>query len=354
MNPKYKVAAIGTAWASQSPLPALSTHPLVELVAICSARMERAQEAAAKFGVQHAFDNYEKMLHEAECDIVYVGGPVALHQPMALAAAAAGKHLLCEKPLAINAHEGAVMLDAVRSRNLAHLVAFTMRNYPGPHYVRRLLDENAIGEIRHINMSFWFSLPPQVPRVYGWLNDLSRGGGMLNAMGSHYLDLARWFAGDFATVSGVTRTWRKELPDEKGEMHTVTADDSFALTATMKNDAVVTIHMSSEALPGSGSRIELYGTEGAIVLDGLDQLRVTRNGAREPETVSIPPVAFSESAAACQSPRFGELITEMIRWIESGHEASPNFADALAVQRVIDAIRQSNDESRTIRLPDAN
>ena len=350
MSKIYRVAAIGTAWAAQSPLPALSSHPRTKLVAVCSARLERAREAADKFGAAQAFDDYEKMISEVDSDIVYVGGPVGLHKPMVLAAARAGKHVICEKPLAVDAAEGAEMLAAVEEQKLAHAVTFTMRSFPAPSRVKALIDAGTVGEIRHINVAFWFSIPPQVPRTYGWLNDASKGGGMLNAMGSHYIDLTRHFAGDFARVSGETRTWRTELPDEHGKPRTVTADDSFVMVATLKNGAALSMHMSSEACAGSGARFEIYGSEGTIVMDNADSVRVSKKGEQALSEVEIGTPTFSADAAQCKVPRFGQLISDCVTWIETGERASPNMLDALRCQQVIDGLRAASRSGNSTRI----
>ncbi len=342
MSNVYRVAAIGTAWAAQAPLPALSSHPRTRLVAVCSARMARAKEAAEKFGAPQAFDDYEKMIREVDPDIVYVGGPVGLHKPMVLAAARAGKHVICEKPLAVDAQEGAEMLAAVEEKSLAHAVTFTMRSFPAPSRVKALIDAGTVGEIRHINVAFWFSIPPQVPRTYGWLNDASKGGGMLNAMGSHYIDLTRHFAGDFARVNGETRIWRSELPDEHGKARTVTADDSFVMNATLKSGALLSMHMSSEACAGSGTRFEIYGSEGTIVMDNADSVRVSHRGDPALREVEVGAPAFDADAAQCKVPRFGQLISDCVTWIETGKRGSPNMLDALRCQQVIDGLRAAS------------
>ncbi len=350
MSRIYRVAAIGTAWAAQSPLPALSSHPRTELVAICSARMERVQEAADKFGAPHAFDDYEKMIRVVDPDLVYVGGPVGLHKPMVLAAARAGKQVICEKPLAVDALEGAEMLAAVEAKNLAHAVTFTMRSFPAPARVKALIDAGTVGDIRHINVAFWFSIPPEVPRTYGWLNDASKGGGMLNAMGSHYIDLTRHFAGEFARVSGETRTWLSELPDEHGKMRAITADDSFVMTATLKSGALLSMHMSSEASVGSGTRFEIYGSEGTIVMDNSDSVRVSIKGDQTLTEVAIGAPTFSADAARCKVPRFGQLISDCVTWIETGKRSSPNMLDALRCQQVIDGLRAASRDGIVTQL----
>lgn len=350
MTEKLKVGAIGTAWAAQSPLPAMSTHPEVELVAICSARMQRAKEAADKFGASQAFDDYQKMIDQAGIDAVYVGGPVGLHAEMTVAAARAGKHVLCEKPIATNVREGREMLDFCEKAGVAHLIAFTMRNYPAQRHIKRLVDGGAIGKVRHISANLWFAIPPQAPRVYGWLQDASRGGGMLNAMGSHTIDLVRYWFGDFARVSGETRIWRKELPDADGKPQKVTADDSFVLQASLKNGAAVSIHMSSEIAGGGGARVELYGDEGTIRLEGMDELFVGKAGAQSLDKVEVTEPKFAAGARKCEVPRFGEYVSRLAQWARSGSAQKPSLEDGLRCQEVIDGLRRSEKEGRVVTL----
>ena len=109
----YRMGVIGTSWAAAAPLPAFSTYDGIELHAITSGRRERAEAAAAKYGVPHAFDDYHEMLAMPEIDIVYVGGPNELHRPMVIAAAKAGKHIIAEKPIGLDSAEGREMTTVV-------------------------------------------------------------------------------------------------------------------------------------------------------------------------------------------------------------------------------------------------
>jgi predicted dehydrogenase len=349
MSKLFRVAAIGTAWAAQSPLPAFASHPRIKLVAIASARLARAREAADKFGAEHAFDDYRKMIDETGPDIVYVGGPVGLHKEMVLAAIAQKKHVICEKPLAVNAREGEEMCAAAEAAGVAHVVTFTMRHFAAPTKAKEILASGVLGQVRHVNVTFWFSMPTHVPRTWSWLNDAAQGGGMLNAMGSHYIDLVRHFAGDFADVHGRTRIWRNELPDAQGSARPVTADDSFAMTGTLANGALLTMHMSSEVAAGSVPRVEIYGSHGSLVMDGSDSIRLTEaNGQARPIEIGDP--VFHSDAAQCKVPRFGQLISDLVGWIENGTVATPNMRDALRCQQVVDAVRRSEAEQRSIPL----
>jgi predicted dehydrogenase len=334
-----RVVAIGTSWAAQAPLPALSSHAGVELAAICSARIARAEEAAEKFGAAAAYDDFASMIERESADIVYVGGPVGLHAPMIRSALAAGAHVISEKPLAVDAAEADALVDEAESAGRRHATAFTMRLFPGPATIRQVLAEGAIGTPRHMHVSYWFGLPPSVPRVYGWLHDATAGGGLLAAMGSHYIDLIRWWTGAIDVTGGQTRIWRGQVDDDHGNPQIVTADDAFSFTARGSDDLLITMHASSEIAAPTAPRVEILGTEGSLALTGLDQLELSKPGA-EPEAVELIDPITDEAARECASPRFGMVISDMLSAIESQRQCDPSFADAAAVQHAIDEIRR--------------
>ncbi len=358
MATSYRVGVIGTSWAAKSPLPTFKSYTGVELAAICSGRLERAQTTATQFGVPIALDDYRQLVALPEVDIVYVGSPVALHHPMAVAAAEAGKHLICEKPLALNAKHGHAMLAAVRSAGVAHIAAFTMRHFATHVFVRRLVDEGVIGEPRHLAITqFGGSAVGSRPRGWSWWSDRAQGGGVLGAMGSHYIDLTRYWLGDFAKVSGQVHTWQREAADDTGRIHEVTSDDGFAFAGSMHSGAAVTVHMSFAVRPGPARRIELYGEQGTVVIEGDElasggaQVLVARPGESMLSEVEVPPLELGDAARASAVPRFGLMIEKLLRAIETGERQSPDIEDALRCQEVLDAVRRSSDEGSVVHLP---
>jgi len=359
MATSYRVGVIGTSWAAKSPLPTFQSYDGIELAAVCSGRLERAQATAEQFGAPVALDDYRDLVAMPEVDIVYVGSPVALHHSMAVAAAEAGKHLLLEKPLALDAAQGAEMLTAARTAGVAHIVAFTMRHFATHVLVQRLIDEGVVGEPRHLAITqFGGSAVGAPPRGWSWWSDRSQGGGVLGAMGSHYIDLTRYWLGDFAEVSGRLRTWQAEAPDEAGQMHEVTSDDGFAFAGSMRSGAAVTVHMSYAVRPGPARRIELYGEQGTVVIEGDElapggaRVLVTRPGESALSEVEVPPLELGDVARASAVPRFGLMIEKLLAAIETGERQSPDIEDALRCQEVLDAVRRSSDEGSVVRLPD--
>ncbi len=351
----YRMGVIGTSWAASAPLPAFATYDGIELHAITSGRRERAEAAAQKYGIPHAFDDYREMLAMPEIDMVYIGGPNELHRPMVLAAAEAGKHILCEKPIGLDAAEGREMIAAAEAAGVAHVVCMTMRPFVTHSYVRSLIADGVIGEPRHISYTQFAGWPG---RDWSWHRDADRGGGMLMAVGSHYIDTTREFVGEWASVAAQLRTWTKEVPDGAGVMHRVTADEGFALQGTSRSGAAISIHFSSN-VPGTVSRrIEVYGSEGGIAIDG-DEMGAgatvwvnRRSEGGKAQVVDVPPPDDPPEVAACDERRFGTMAHALIRAIESGEPQSPNLIDALRVQEIVDGARLSARDGVVVTLPE--
>ncbi|MCL6646783.1 MAG: Gfo/Idh/MocA family oxidoreductase [Chloroflexi bacterium] len=340
---RYKVGVIGTAWAARSPLPTFASYPPVELYAICSARLERAREAAERFGAPLFFDDYRTMVQLPELDIVYIAAPVYLHHPMTLAAAAAGKHVLCEKPAAVNVREAQEMLAACQQAGVAHAMAFTMRYFPHTLYIQRLVAEGFLGDLRHAAIQQWAGFPAGGPlRPWSWLNDASLGGGYLGAMGSHYIDLLRAWFGEWESVTGLLRTWQTEYLANDGSIKTATAEDAFAILGTLANGALVTIQWLFGCRAASGQRIELYGSHGSIVVDQDLQVHLAGPQDRALQPVTVPEPDFSESVARAAAPRFAQIVAHLIEAIESGEPRHPNLEDGLRCQEVMDAVRRAS------------
>jgi predicted dehydrogenase len=349
----YRMGVIGTSWAAAAPLPAFATYDGIELHAITSGRRERAEAAATKYGLPHAFDDYHEMLAMPEIDMVYIGGPNELHRPMGIAAAQAGKHIIAEKPIGLDAAEGREMIAAVEAAGVAHVVCMTMRPFVTHGYVRKLIADGVIGEPRHVSYTQFAGWPG---RDWSWHRDADRGGGMLMAVGSHYIDTTREFAGEWASVACQLRTWTDEVPDEAGTMHRVTADEGFALQGAARSGAAISIHFSANVPGAIGRRIEVYGSEGGAAIDGDEMgagatVWVTRRGGK-PQVMEVPPPDDPPEVAACDERRFGTMAHALIRAIESGEPQSPNLVDALRVQEIIDGARRSAREGVVVTLPE--
>ena len=179
------------------------------------------------------------------------------------------------------------------------------------------------------------------------------GGGYLGAVGSHYVDLARDWLGEFASVSAQLRTWIGEAEDPDGVSRPVDADDAFLLAGAMEQGAIVSMQFARNVPPGRGRRVELYGSEGAVIVDG-DEVRgearvyLARRGERAPREVTLPPSRLPSVVRESAVPIFAAMIHALLLSIESGRSEGPTFVDGLRCQEVLDAARLSAAERRVV------
>ena len=170
-------------------IPGIRASRLGTLAALASRNAATAQAWAAEFEIPRAYETYERVLADPEIDAVYIPLPNELHRPWVLAAADAGKHVLCEKPLALDAREAARMVEHCRSRGVVLMEAFMWRHQPRTTALRAMLAEGTIGELRLVRSSFSFPI-----EAGDWRLDPSRGGGALLDVGCYGVSAARLFA----------------------------------------------------------------------------------------------------------------------------------------------------------------
>lgn len=171
-------------------IPGIQGSETGTLSAIASRDPATARAWAAEFGIPRALGSYEELLADPQVQAVYIPLPNELHRPWVLVAAEAGKHVLCEKPLALNAAEAELMVNACRARGVALMEAFMWRHQPRTAEIRRLVAAGAIGQLRLIRSSFSFPIA-----AGDWRLDPARGGGALWDVGCYGLSTARLFAG---------------------------------------------------------------------------------------------------------------------------------------------------------------
>jgi predicted dehydrogenase len=328
-------------------LPGLRLCPGVEITGVASVD----DDAEEKTGVKRIYRSYRQLLEQPEIDAVVIATPNHLHREMALAALAAGKHVLCEKPLALNAVEGAEMLAAAQKSGLVHMTAFTYRYAPSVRYLRQLVDRGELGVIRVVRASYLMALSTH---LLGWRSSKEfAGSGVLADIGSHLIHLVQWLAGDIASLTAKSRDFRDGVASD--------VEDWIAFLAEFSSGARGTFEIS-RVCPGRGAditenmRIELYGSSGAAVFSLQDPwgLQVSiGEAAREParllERVEVPE-SYLKLAGAPRNPREGEnrwtyRYDQAFQFIESVRRVEiepPSFEDGLRCQKVLDAALASS------------
>ena len=351
-----KVGIIGASFARAAYLPALQHVRGVEVLAIASARLESARNAAEPFGVPHAYDDWEAMLANHELDLVCIATPTVLHEPQTLAAIAGGAHVLCEKPTAMDADEAARMLAAAEAGGRVHMIDHELRFNPNRMRIASLIAEGALGDIRHVNISnIGTTWADPASRSEGdWWSLAEMGGGRLGANGSHQVDLLRWWLGEVAWVSGAAPVMVPDRIDARtGQSWTATADDVAHCTLEMDSGAIAQVFMSGVATHGMGNATQIFGSEGTITLSNNDErlLFARAGGEFEDITVSDPNAELPGVNSGIWNVSVVALMQELVSTIREGRALArgATFADGLANQMVLDAVRISGTERRWVR-----
>ena len=343
-----RIGFIGSGFARRVQLPGLGFVPGTRATAIASGRRANAEAVAREFSVPHVFDDGVDLAQSPDVDLVVVSSTPDSHARYAIAALEAGKHVLCEKPMALDAYEAAQMLAAAERRpDRFAWVDHELRYEPNRRRARELIASGAIGEVRHIELSLKPYLrgdgrPQAADAPWTWWFDGARGGGILGAVGSHLIDLCRYWTGsEVAYVAGLVETFVGERTDESGVKRPVTADDFTSSVLRMASGAVATITLSSMAHHGPGHLAQVTGSEGTLVLTGETKLERAKAGGPL-EDVSAPDELWEKTKPNNMWARsFVRLLRDLVRAIGGAvaEGEAATFRDGWQVQRVLDAIR---------------
>ncbi len=347
MSRKLRFGVIGAgSFAEACHIPGLLAAPGAEVVAIAGRRRERAEALAQRFGIPHVEPDAAALCARDDVDAVAIAAPNDVHREAALAAFAHGKHVLCEKPLALDLDEAGEMLAAARASGRVHLVAFTYRYLHGVGELRRRVLAGDVGEpyLFRGHHEFWDWLRPGTP--IGW-RELAApaGGGVLWDSGSHMFDLARHLLGPVAAVRATVPFLPREAPDESGgPPRAVETDDQAMAWLRFASGARGHWHVSRITPTREDAFAQVIGREGAIEAQlsrgRFDRLRAIATGSREWRDLPLP-----EEAALGGSHALMRMMASFVEACRRGAPAEEDatFDDGFAVQRLLAASRESAD-----------
>ena len=316
--------------------------------------------AASKYGWSESATDWRAVLDREDIDIVDICAPGFMHAEIAIAALAAGKHVLVEKPLANTLAEAEAMTEAARkarARGVQSMVGFNYRRVPALALARELIAEGRIGTVRHVRAAYlqdWLA-DPESPMSWR-LKREAAGSGALGDIASHAIDQVLFLLGDHITeVSGRTHTFTTHRPGAQGREE-VTVDDAVWATLTLASGAIASVEVSRVATGQKNSlKLEIYGDKGSLLFDleDLNELSfldatvpVREQGFRrilvnEPEHPYIG-AWWPQGHIIGWEHTFTHEIRDFLAAIGSGTEPSPSFDDGLAVQRILAAVEESS------------
>jgi predicted dehydrogenase len=364
-------AAHSQAWRTAPRFFDLPLRP--EMRVLCGRDGANVSAAAARLGWDSVETDWRQMLTRDDVQIVDICTPGDTHAEIAVAALEAGKHVLCEKPLANNVAEAELMAAAAedaRRRGVRSMVGFTYRRVPAIGLARRLVAEGRVGEIRHVRAQYlqdWL-VDPEAPLAWR-LQKERAGSGALGDIGAHIVDLTQYITGEsIVDVAGVLETFVKERPiptesrglsgtggAERGE---VTVDDTAGFLAHFGSGALGVFEATRFATGRKNSiRIEINGSAGSLAFDFEDMNLLHYYDANEDSTTAgfrriIATEGDHPYVAAWWPPGhllgyehgFTHQVVDLVQAIAKDEDPDPSFADGLQIQRVLDAVEQSADK----------
>ncbi|HEV7663531.1 MAG TPA: Gfo/Idh/MocA family oxidoreductase [Chloroflexota bacterium] len=335
-----RVGVIGTGFGAQVHVPAFRESPDFEVVAIVSGRRDNAERVAAQAQVAWFSDDYRAMLRDVDLDVVSVAVPGALHHEIVLAAAAAGRHILCEKPFATSVFEGQEMLAAVRAAGVGHAINHEFRMIPARQAFRRLVvEEGVLGTMYDVRGIVDLSMLLNPTRGWSWWSDRTQYGGLMQAMTSHLIDFLLWTFGDIATLSASVDTFIRTRQTHDGTQRQVTSDDQNAALLHFTSGATGLIHVSGISRI-SRSIVEAHGSAASLSIDGSALRRATEPGKLE--AIDLQPLSTSGGDERVQ------LMVAYLAHVARVFRGQPDpqvatFEQGLRVQAVMDAMHRSAD-----------
>jgi predicted dehydrogenase len=297
-----RVGVIGAGSIAQNcHIPGYAASDEAEVLALVDPVEERLVEAAKLAPAARHYQDYATMLDREELDVVSVCAPNKFHAPAAIAALRAGRHVLCEKPMAVSAAEAEEMKAEAERAGKHLMICFTHRFIAGPLRCKKVIEDGGIGKPFMIRVRFAHSGP-----FPGWAQDpatfydpeIAAGGAMLD-MGIHAIDLVSWLLGPIAKVSGKTATLIKDIP----------VDDNALMLLTLENGALGYIEVGWTSKPGF-TGLEIYGTEGSLICDYTGTLRMVGGTASAGEDSSTNVQTLEEK------PNAGGWKDQLTEWID--------------------------------------
>lgn len=337
------------------------------LRAACGRNVSDLEVFAERFGWQTIETSWERLVARDDIALVDICTPNVTHMPIAVAAAKAGKHILCEKPIALNADEARRMLDAAREAGVRHMVAFNYRRVPAIVLAKQLIDQGKLGRIRHFDVVYYqdWLVDPNFPFV--WRHDVKEAGsGAHGDMNAHTVDLARYLVGEIEAVSGAREIFIQERPLAGGiGTGVVTADDATYFLGRFRNGALGSF-LATRFATGRKNylRLEIFGSEGGLVfnLQRLNELEFYSRGDEATEQ-GFRTIMVTESNHPYMSAwwppghiigwehTFIHEVSDFLLAVAKDEPVSPDFYDGLRCQQVLDAVVESTVEGRWVEVP---
>lgn len=345
---------------------------------LCGRNAAAVEAAAGQLGWARAVTDWRAVVEDPEIDVVDVSTANDTHAEISIAAARAGKAILCEKPLARTVAEARKMLDAVERAGVVHMVCHNYRRIPAIALARRMIERGDLGRIHHYRARYlqdWI-VDPEFPLVWRLQGDIA-GSGAHGDINAHIIDLGRYLVGEIGEVCGMMETFIKERPlaaatdgglGAKGSRAKgkVTVDDAVLALGRFRNGALLNLEATRFALGRkNGIQIEVNGSNGSLYFDFEDMNRLKfYNGKDRPEVSGFRDIIVTDGSHPYvghwwpgghiigYEHTFVHTMVDFLHAVKKGKSVQPTFRDGYANQVVLDAVSRSARSRRWVVIPE--
>jgi predicted dehydrogenase len=342
---------------------------LINLVGVATSSQATAEKAAIEIGCSIFTADYRELLSRADIDLIDCCTPNHMHEEIIVAAAKAGKHIYCEKPLAMNVEQAKRMVEVVKQANVKTQLTFNFRFFPAIYRAKQLIDSGFLGRVFSFRGRYFRSSYIDSNKPLSWrLSKEISGGGALLDLGSHIIDLLYYLLGPFASVQATMETLIKERPVKAGSSQKglVDVDDFALINAKLRDGTIGNIEVSRMGTGVNNECLfEIYGEKGAIRFNAEDpsylEIYDVRDSAspngglrgfKKIETVgrydgqkapdATMPTGFVRTHTECQY--------QFLKAIWEDCDGSPNFESGLHVQEIMDAVERSSEKGQWVKI----
>ena len=360
----YMGKAYAIALNSVSTVFSLPARAVPELIATASG-VAAALKAEA-FGFRRSTGDWRQLVADPDVDVVGICSPTFLHKEMALAAIAAGKHVLCEKPLSLSARDANDMALAAERAGVKSLVGFNYMKNPATQLAKQMIESGEIGEIVHFRGAHNedYLMDPSIPMSWRLKKEYASEAGALGDLASHIVNLAHYLCGPIAEVIGDSQTVHRQRPGAEGQLETVENDDQTNFLLKFESGVLGAIEASRIAAGRKmGLTYEVIGTKGSLFFDQERLAELRFYSAADPSdrrgyrTLLIGP-EHPDYGAFCVGAGHGfgynDMIVvemkDMIEGVLGGRPLWPTFRDAVHTALVVDSVLLSQTERRWVKI----
>ncbi|MFX0202419.1 MAG: Gfo/Idh/MocA family protein [Candidatus Hodarchaeota archaeon] len=350
MGKKIRVAVVGGNFGEKH-IQGFQQCPEIEVWAICRRQQELAKQLSQRYQIERYYTDFDEMIQSQDIDVVSLAVPNYLHYPMTMSALDHGKHVICEKPLALDLGQAKEMADKAKEKGLIHMIVFNFRFIPAILRMKELIEEGEVGSIHHIFLNWFTSGRRDRESRFFWRFVRSKSGfGALADTGVHGIDLIQWIFGDLKRVISQMSIHVPEHKTEEGKYKKTEVEDSCSFLGETTNGAQVIFHVSSVTPCDRLIRLEVYGEKGILgvylfsreqdyfgkLLGGRGENSLSRK-IPIPERLrrKIPPI---DKRINPTTIFFARLAHQLVEAIQTGKTPFPDFFDGVKAQKILQAL----------------